>query len=76
VTSDACGKRFMFSLHGDGNLRIWDLVDRCRIFSHCLSSPDFSDFGPRMLYVGEVNANMTHMPVAVLYRSLSVCFFF
>lgn len=71
VTSDACGKRLLFALHGDGNLRIWDLVDRCRIFSHCLSSPDFSDFGPRMLYVGEVNANMTHMPVAVLYRSLS-----
>ncbi|XP_057863623.2 nuclear pore complex protein NUP160 isoform X2 [Cryptomeria japonica] len=70
VTSETHGKRLLFALHDDGNLRIWDLASRSRIFSHCLGSSDLSGFGPSMLYVGEKDANGT-VSVLALYKSLS-----
>eukprot|EP01018_Ginkgo_biloba_P012784 Gb_36286 [translate_table: standard] len=71
VTSEAYGKRLLFALHCDGSLRLWDLVDRCRVLNHCLASPELTGFGPMMLWVGEMDAKATDMSLAVLYRSLS-----
>lgn len=42
ATSETHGKRLLFALHDDGNLRIWDLVNRSRIFIHCLGSSELS----------------------------------
>jgi hypothetical protein len=34
VISELYGKKFVFALHLDGTLRIWDLVSHSRVFSH------------------------------------------
>lgn len=34
VISELYGKKFVFALHLDGTLRIWDLASLSRVFSH------------------------------------------
>jgi len=34
VISEFCGKKFVFALHLDGALRIWDLASHSKVFSH------------------------------------------
>lgn len=34
VISEFCGKKFVFALHLDGTLRIWDLASHSKVFSH------------------------------------------
>ena len=37
VISELYGKRFVFVLHLDGTLRIWDLASHSRVFSHTMA---------------------------------------
>lgn len=34
VISELHGKKFVFTLHLDGTLRVWDLASHSRVFSH------------------------------------------
>lgn len=34
VISELHGKKYVFALHLDGTLRVWDLASHSRVFSH------------------------------------------
>lgn len=38
VISEFHGKRFVFALHLDGTLRVWDLACNSRVFSHTMGT--------------------------------------
>lgn len=47
VISELYGKRFVFVLHLDGTLRIWDLASHSRVFNHTMTGIFyFSDLIP------------------------------
>ncbi|XP_074275102.1 nuclear pore complex protein NUP160 isoform X2 [Silene latifolia] len=68
MISDISGREFVFVLHSDGNLRVWDLQRRGKIFSQSLSDPGTT---PSRLWVGLVNVNSCTIPLAILHKQSS-----
>ncbi|KAF7804423.1 nuclear pore complex protein NUP160 isoform X1 [Senna tora] len=57
------GKRFVFVLHLDGTLRVWDLVFNSRVFTHTMGTSTMAE-----LWVGQPRLDSSTIPVAILYR--------
>lgn len=69
VISEFHQKKLLFVLHSDGNLRVWDLSNRSRIFSHSLSvSPSAGSTFVRIC-VGNDHNNPDAIPMAVLQKN-------
>ncbi|KAK4378769.1 hypothetical protein RND71_000631 [Anisodus tanguticus] len=68
VISEFHQKKLLFVLHSDGCLRVWDLSNRSRIFSHSLSvSPSAGSKFVR-IWVGNDHNNPDAIPLAVLQK--------
>ncbi|MCD9560935.1 hypothetical protein HAX54_019798 [Datura stramonium] len=68
VILDFHQKKLLFVLHSDGSLRVWDLSNRSRIFSHSLSvSPSAGSTFVRIC-VGNDHNNPDAIPLAVLQK--------
>ncbi|XP_019461186.1 PREDICTED: nuclear pore complex protein NUP160 [Lupinus angustifolius] len=63
VISELDGNRFVFVLHLDGTLRIWDLVSYNRVFNHTMAGAMFL-----RLWVGQSNPDSSTVLLAILYR--------
>ncbi|KAH9627148.1 hypothetical protein KSS87_018388 [Heliosperma pusillum] len=68
MISDISGRKFVFVLHSDGNLRVWDLHRRGKIFSQSLSDPGTT---PSRLWVGLVDVNSCTIPLAIMHKQSS-----
>ncbi|KAK4272851.1 hypothetical protein QN277_021350 [Acacia crassicarpa] len=62
------GQRFLFVLHFDGSLRVWDLACNSRVFSHTMGTTTMTGAGFMKLWVGEPCLDSSTIPVAILYR--------
>ncbi|KAL1369522.1 nuclear pore complex protein NUP160-like isoform X2 [Arachis hypogaea] len=61
--SELHGKRFVFVLHSDGTLRIWDLSSHSRVFNHTVTGATF-----RRLWVGQFDPDSSTIPLSILYK--------
>ncbi|RYR42511.1 hypothetical protein Ahy_A08g038982 isoform C [Arachis hypogaea] len=57
------GKRFVFVLHSDGTLRIWDLSSHSRVFSHTVTGATF-----RRLWVGQFDPVLSEITLSISYN--------
>jgi nuclear pore complex protein Nup160 len=71
VISELYGKKFVFALHLDGTLRIWDLVSHSRVFSHNMGVMLMAGASFLRLWVGQSDPNSSIIPLAILYRHTS-----
>ncbi|PKA58130.1 hypothetical protein AXF42_Ash019834 [Apostasia shenzhenica] len=68
-TSEVCGRKLLFVLHSDGNLRIWDLVNHARVLSHNMTSIELSGTTPSRLRVGSSSNDANRITLAILHVS-------
>lgn len=68
VISEFCGKKFVFALHLDGTLRIWDLASHSKVFSHNMGVMAMSGASFLRLWVGQSDPNSSVIPLAILCR--------
>ncbi|XP_061369060.1 nuclear pore complex protein NUP160 [Gastrolobium bilobum] len=71
VVSELHEKKFVFVLHLDGTLRIWDLASRSRVFSHNLGIVIMEGATFVRLWVGQSHPDSSIIPLAILYRHTS-----
>ncbi|KEH42188.1 nuclear pore complex protein NUP160 isoform X2 [Medicago truncatula] len=71
VISEFCGKKFVFALHLDGTLRIWDLASHSKVFSHNMGVMAMSGASFLRLWVGQFDPNSSIIPLAILCRHTS-----
>ncbi|CAJ2672450.1 unnamed protein product [Trifolium pratense] len=71
VISELYGKKFVFALHLDGTLRIWDLASYSRVFSHNMGVMSMTGASFLRLWVGQSDPNSSIIPLAILYRHTS-----
>ncbi|XP_027365626.1 nuclear pore complex protein NUP160 [Abrus precatorius] len=64
-------KKFLFVLHLDGTLRIWDLASHSRVFSHNMSILTMAGAAFLRLWVGQSHLDSSIIPLAILYRHTS-----
>ncbi|KAG4996199.1 hypothetical protein JHK82_027013 [Glycine max] len=65
-------KKFVFVLHLDGTLRIWDLASRSRVFSNNMGTVTMAAGATFVkLWVGQPYPDSNIIPLAVLYRDTS-----
>ncbi|RDX92690.1 Nuclear pore complex protein NUP160, partial [Mucuna pruriens] len=64
-------KKFVFVLHLDGTLRIWDLASRSRVFSHNMGIMTMAGANFVRLWVGQSYPDSSIIPLAILYRDTS-----
>ncbi|KAL2323239.1 hypothetical protein Fmac_027618 [Flemingia macrophylla] len=64
-------KKFVFVLHLDGTLRVWDLASRSRVFSHNMGNMTMEGVTFVRLWVGQSYPNSSIIPLAILYRDTS-----
>ncbi|KAK7277510.1 hypothetical protein RJT34_22524 [Clitoria ternatea] len=65
------GKKFVFVLHLDGTLRIWDLASHSRVFSHNMGIMIMTGATSARLWVGPPYPDSSIIPLAILYRHAS-----
>ncbi|KAM3290886.1 nuclear pore complex protein isoform X2 [Capsicum chacoense] len=68
VISEFHQKKLLFVLHSDGSLRVWDLSNRSRIFSHSLSVSPSAGSTFVKICVGSDHNNPDVIPLAVLQK--------
>ncbi|KAJ8529690.1 hypothetical protein K7X08_036525 [Anisodus acutangulus] len=68
VISEFHQKKLLFVLHSDGSLRVWDLSNRSRIFSHSLSVSPSAGSNFVRIWVGNDHNNPDAIPLAVLQK--------
>ncbi|KAG4970554.1 hypothetical protein JHK84_036650 [Glycine max] len=61
-------KKFVFVLHLDGTLRIWDLASHSRVFSNNMGTMAMAGATFVRLWVGQPYPDSSVIPLAVLYR--------
>ncbi|KAK9678031.1 hypothetical protein RND81_11G183300 [Saponaria officinalis] len=66
--SDIHGRKVLFVLYSDGNLRVWDSQRRGKIFSQSLGDQGTS---PSRLWVGPVDLDTCSIPLVILYNHSS-----
>ncbi|KAK4566003.1 hypothetical protein RGQ29_002278 [Quercus rubra] len=71
VIYEVHGKQFLFVLHSDGILRVWDSTSHSRIFSHSMSIPELAGATFKRLWVGQVENDSSIIPLAILYGETS-----
>ncbi|KAK7345518.1 hypothetical protein VNO77_16122 [Canavalia gladiata] len=64
-------KKFVFVLHLDGTLRIWDLFSHSRVFSHNMGVTTSTGATFVRLWVGQSYPDSSIIPLAILYRHTS-----
>ncbi|XP_020203825.1 nuclear pore complex protein NUP160 isoform X1 [Cajanus cajan] len=64
-------KKFVFVLHLDGTLRIWDLASGSRVFSYNMGIMTMEGATFVRLWVGPSYPNSSIIPLAILYRDTS-----
>ncbi|KAK7355535.1 hypothetical protein VNO80_14793 [Phaseolus coccineus] len=64
-------KKFVFVLHLDGTLRIWDLASRSRVFSHNMGIMTLTGATFERLWVGQFYPDTNRIPLAILFRDTS-----
>ncbi|XP_054791802.1 nuclear pore complex protein NUP160-like isoform X2 [Prosopis cineraria] len=65
------GKRFLFVLHLDGLLRVWDLACNSRVFSHTLGTTTMTGASFMKLWAGQPCLDSSTIPLAILYSHTS-----
>ncbi|XP_072978371.1 nuclear pore complex protein NUP160 isoform X2 [Typha angustifolia] len=70
--SQVCGRQWLFVLHMDGNLRVWDLVNHARVLCHNITSRELQGTNPSKLWVGEANDDKQLISLAVLHQDTLV----
>ncbi|XP_059313417.1 nuclear pore complex protein NUP160 [Lycium ferocissimum] len=68
VISEFHQKKLLFVLHSDGSLRVWDLSNCSRIFSHSLSGSPSAGSTFAKIWVGNDHNNADAIPLAVLQK--------
>ncbi|XP_009775332.1 nuclear pore complex protein NUP160 isoform X2 [Nicotiana sylvestris] len=68
VVSEFHQKKLLFVLHSDGSLRVWDLSNHSRIFSHSLSVSPSAGSSSVRIWVGSDHNNPDAIPLAVLRK--------
>ncbi|XP_024389835.1 nuclear pore complex protein NUP160 isoform X1 [Physcomitrium patens] len=64
------GSFFLFALHEDGTLRLWDLLHRYRVLNHPLSTErELEDFEPKLMWVKETLTLSMAFQIALLCNS-------
>ncbi|XP_058763135.1 nuclear pore complex protein NUP160-like isoform X2 [Vicia villosa] len=71
VISELYERKFVFALHLDGTLRIWDLASLSRVFSHNMGGMTMTGANFLRLWVGQSDPNSNIVPFAILYRHTS-----
>ncbi|QCE06004.1 nuclear pore complex protein NUP160 [Vigna unguiculata] len=61
-------KKFVFVLHLDGTLRIWDLASHSRVFSHNMGTMTMTGANFVRLWVGQSYPDIGIIPLAILFR--------
>ncbi|KAG2402562.1 Nuclear pore complex protein [Vigna angularis] len=61
-------KKFVFVLHLDGTLRIWDLASHSRVFSHNMGTMTMAGATFVRLWVGQSYSDIGIIPLAILFR--------
>ncbi|XP_057434372.1 nuclear pore complex protein NUP160-like [Lotus japonicus] len=60
-------KKFLFVLHLDGTLRIWDLASHARVFTHNMGVMTMAGANFQRLWVGQSYPELSRIPLAILY---------
>ncbi|KAK3000661.1 hypothetical protein RJ639_020670, partial [Escallonia herrerae] len=68
VISCVARKKLLFVLHSDGILRVWDLSNSSRIFSHAMNTPALAGATSVRLWLGEAHNDTSSIPLAILYK--------
>ncbi|KAL5715188.1 hypothetical protein ACHQM5_017047 [Ranunculus cassubicifolius] len=70
VVSELHGRKLLFAVHMDGNLRAWDLLSQSRVLSHTIDSATSSGCTVSRLWVGDVNQSAHLISLALLCTSM------
>ncbi|XP_028775188.1 nuclear pore complex protein NUP160 [Neltuma alba] len=62
------GKRFLFVLHLDGSVRVWDLSCNSRVFSHTMGTTTMTGASFMKLWLGQPCLDSSTIPVAILCK--------
>ncbi|XP_008457194.1 nuclear pore complex protein NUP160 isoform X3 [Cucumis melo] len=68
VISEVCGRQFLFVLHSDGNLRVWDLSCHSRVLNHSMNIATMAEARFARLWVGQANTDKSTISLAILYK--------
>ncbi|CAI8602479.1 unnamed protein product [Vicia faba] len=71
VISELYERKFVFALHLDGTLRIWDLASLSRVFTHNTGVMTMTGANFLRLWVGQCDPNSNIIPLAILHRHTS-----
>ncbi|XP_022928856.1 nuclear pore complex protein NUP160 [Cucurbita moschata] len=70
VISEVCGRQFLFVLHSDGVLRVWDLSCHSRVLNHSMNIATMAEAKFVRLWVGQGSIDTNTIPLAILYKHL------
>ncbi|KAF9603749.1 hypothetical protein IFM89_037835 [Coptis chinensis] len=72
VISEVYGRKYLFVVHVDGCLRVWDLDTHARVLSHTISSEAPAGCKVSRLWVGDINQDSCLISLAILYTSMDL----
>ncbi|XP_022155992.1 nuclear pore complex protein NUP160 isoform X2 [Momordica charantia] len=68
VISQVYGRQFLFVLHFNGVLRVWDLSCHSRVLNHSMNIATMAGAKFARLWVGQASIDMSTIPLAILYK--------
>ncbi|XP_024008157.1 nuclear pore complex protein NUP160 [Eutrema salsugineum] len=67
--SEVHGRKFIFVLHADGALRIWDILTYSRVLCQSIAAKNLEGVMCLRLWLGKADYDSGIIPIAVLYRN-------
>ncbi|CAN8290175.1 unnamed protein product [Cochlearia groenlandica] len=67
--AEFCGKNYVFVLHADGALRVWDILTYNRVLCQSVAAKNLEGVICLRLWLGKADYNSGFIPLAVLYRN-------